>query len=76
MKIILTLIMCSFTTNVCITPYEVPNAFDSMYDCLVRGYEMSKEKTVEIGRQEVKKTVFILSFIVRQCQRLDNFDYK
>ena len=62
MKILLTLIMCSFNTNVCITPYEVPNTFDSMYDCLVRGYEMSKEKTVEIGRQEVNKNGIYIKF--------------
>jgi hypothetical protein len=33
-----------------------------MYDCLVRGYEMSKEKTVEIGRQEVNKNGIYIKF--------------
>ena len=62
MKILLTLIMCSFNTNVCITPYEVPTTFNSMYDCLVKGYEMSMEKTVEIGRQEVNKNGIYIKF--------------
>jgi hypothetical protein len=62
MKILLTLIMCSFNTNVCITPYEVPTTFNSMYDCLVKGYEMSMEKTVEIGKYEVNKHGIYIKF--------------
>ncbi len=33
-----------------------------MYDCLVRGYEMSMEKTIEIGQQEVNKNGIYIKF--------------
>ncbi len=50
MKIVLILVMCSFTTGDCIPPYTLEKEFNDMYDCLLNGYEMARDKTIEIGR--------------------------
>jgi len=52
MKILLTLIMCSYIQGSCLQPYEWPVQYDSMYDCMIAGYEESQRKMEEIGRVE------------------------
>ena len=48
MKFIMTIVMCSYYQGVCLTPYTFPQTYDSMYDCLLDGYQKSLDKTKEI----------------------------
>ena len=47
MKILLTLIMCSITTGECIAPYTHDKEYPDMYECLLDGYDMAADKTLE-----------------------------
>ena len=49
MKILLTLIICSYTHGACLDPYVWPERFDTSYDCMMFGYEESMIKMKEIG---------------------------
>jgi hypothetical protein len=62
MKILLTLIMCSYVQGSCLQPYEWPERYNSMYDCMLAGYEESKKKMKEIGRQEVNEHQIYIRF--------------
>jgi hypothetical protein len=62
MKILLTLIMCSYVQGTCLQPYEWPTQFDDMYDCMQTGYEESQKKMREIGRLEVNKHQVYIRF--------------
>ena len=62
MKIILTLIMCSYIQTTCLPPYEWPTHFDDMYDCKQTGYEESLKKMAEIGRPDVNQHQIYIRF--------------
>ena len=62
MKFILTLILCSQTQQICMPPYQWTDLFNSQYDCLMFGYEESKNKMQEIGREEVNKHSIYVKF--------------
>ena len=62
MKILLTLIMCSYTASTCLPPYEWPEEFPDMYECMLAGYEQGTEKMLEIGRYEVNKHQIYIKF--------------
>ena len=62
MKILLTLIMCSYVQGSCLQPYEWPIQYDSMYECMLAGYEESQKKMKEIGRIEVNKNQVYIRF--------------
>ena len=62
MKIILTLIMCSYSANTCLPPHEWPTKFNDMYDCMNAGYEEANKKIKEIGREEVNKHQVYIRF--------------
>ena len=53
MKILLTLIMCSYTQAVCLDPYPWPTPFASTYDCMMAGYVEAMVKMKELGPKEV-----------------------
>ena len=55
MKILLTLILCSYTEATCMAPYQWPETFNSTYDCMMFGYEQSQNKMKEIGREDANK---------------------
>ena len=55
MKILLTLIICSYTHGACLDPYVWPERFDTSYDCMMFGYEESMNKMKEIGRADANK---------------------
>ena len=65
MKILLTLVICSYVQGVCMPTYEWPEKFNTMYDCLTFGYEESNKKMKEIGRAEVNKHEIYIRF---SCQ--------
>ena len=62
MKILLTLILCSYTEATCMTPYQWPETFNSTYDCMLAGYEESQKKMKEIGREDVNKHQIYIKF--------------
>ena len=62
MKIILTLLMCSYTAGTCMPAYQWPDIFESAYDCSIFGYEESARKLREIGREEVDKYRMSITF--------------
>ncbi len=62
MKIILTLLMCSYASGECMPPYKWPTEFDNMYDCSIFGYEEAARKLKEIGREEVNKLGVSITF--------------
>ena len=62
MKILLTLIMCSYVEGVCMPDYKWPEHFNSTYDCMIFGYEESQRKMKEIGRSDVNKHQIYIRF--------------
>ena len=50
MKFVLVLVMCSGMSGTCIDPYQWPEKFNSMYDCLQAGYAESSKKLEEMVR--------------------------
>jgi len=62
MKILLTLIMCSYTSGTCLPPYEWPVHYDDMYDCMQAGYKESQRKMETIGKLEVNKHQIYIRF--------------
>ena len=55
MKFVLVLIMCSGMSNQCLDPYEWPDKYDSLYNCLQSGYAESSKKLEEMGPENVNK---------------------
>ena len=62
MKIILTLLMCSYASGECMPPYKWPTEFNNMYDCSIFGYEEAARKLKEIGREEVESYRISITF--------------
>jgi hypothetical protein len=62
MKILLTLILCSYTEATCMAPYQWPETFNSTYDCMMFGYEQSQNKMKEIGREDANKHQIYIKF--------------
>ena len=62
MKILLSLVICSYVQGVCMPPYTWPEQFNTMYDCLTFGYEESLKKMKEIGREDVNKHGMYIKF--------------
>ena len=62
MKIILTLLMCSYASGECMPPFKWPTTFDNMYDCSIFGYEEAARTLREIGREEVNKLGISITF--------------
>ena len=66
MKIVLTLLMCSYTAGDCMPPYQWHETFDDPYSCSIFGYEESARKLKEIGRKEVNELGISITF---RCTR-------
>jgi len=58
----LILIVCSLENNVCIPPFEWKNQFNDSYDCMIKGYEESIKKTIEVGRDQVNNVGLYIKF--------------
>jgi hypothetical protein len=63
MKVALIMIICSQVAGECMKPHLL-NHHDTFYDCMIAGYEESKNKTEELGRSEVSKNEVVIKF---QC---------
>ena len=61
MKVALIMIMCSQIAGECMKPHLL-NYHDSIYECLIAGYDEAKKKTKELGREEVSKYEIIIKF--------------
>ena len=66
MKIILIMLVCSFTSGTCTPPLVINEKFDDMYDCLMRGYEESISMTMEMGREEINRQGLFTRFACRE----------
>jgi len=62
MKIILTLIMCSYTSQSCLPPLVWHENFIDMYECMNAGYSESLKKAEKIGREEINKHGIYIRF--------------
>ena len=62
MKILLTLILCSGVAGECLVPYDWPQHFPDMYECMLAGYEQSTAKMLQIGREEVNQYDMYVKF--------------
>ena len=62
MKFVLTLLMCSAVGNVCLPPHQHPIIFDDAYDCMKEGYQMSYDKIIEIGKEQVNEQSIYIKF--------------
>ena len=65
-KYILVLIICSMNTNTCIPPQIMPTHYSNIYECFLDGYEQSKNKMIEIGKEEVSKHRISIRFTCRE----------
>ena len=65
MKILISLIICSSVAGECMPPYPWPDTFRTQYDCLHFGYEESKRKLEEIGREDINKYGMYIKFTCR-----------
>ena len=62
MKILLSLILCSGVAGDCLGPYDWPQQFPDMYECMLAGYEQSTAKMLQIGREEVNQYDMYIKF--------------
>ena len=62
MKIILTLLMCSYAANDCMPPYQWHETFKDPYSRSIFGYEESARKLREIGQEEVNRLGISITF--------------
>ena len=69
MKILLTLIICSYTHGACLDPYPWPETFNSTYDCMMAGYEEASIKMKEMGPKDVNKHQIYIRFT---CSPIDS----
>jgi hypothetical protein len=44
-------------------PYKYPQNFDSLYTCLIEGYEQSIIKMIDIGELEVNNNELYIKFM-------------
>ena len=66
MKIILIMLVCSFTSGTCSPPLVINEKFEDMYTCLLRGYEESINMTMEVGREEINEKGLFTRFACRE----------
>ena len=63
MKFILSMIICSSVYNSCLPPHNMPEVYNSHYECMISGYKEYIKKAEEIGAEEVNKYGTIIKFM-------------
>ena len=63
MKFFLFILICTGIGGECMPTIEMQQSFETKYDCLVTGYDISKEMMIDIGEQEVNKNDIYIKFI-------------
>ena len=56
------MIMCSAVAGQCMPPFKSDKVFKDEYDCMVEGYTMALEKTIEIGREDINNNKIYIKF--------------
>ena len=62
MKFLLSMIICTSVYNQCLPPHQMPELYNSHYECMIAGYEESIKKAKEIGPEEINKYGTIIKF--------------
>ena len=62
MKFILSMVICSSIAGQCMQPYQLPDTFESQYDCLMFGYQESIVKMEKLGKTDVNKYGMFIKF--------------
>ena len=62
MKFMLVMIFCTATHQICQNPYPMPTSYDNFHNCMVAGYEEAKNKTLEVGTEQVNKDLIYIKF--------------
>ena len=70
MKFLLSMIICTSVYNQCLPPHQMPELYNSHYECMIAGYNESIKKAKEIGREEINKYGSIIKFF---CMQEKNF---
>ena len=60
------MIICSLVAGECTTPYQMPDKYSTMYDCLNAGYTESLRKSEEIGKSDVNQHQIYIRFICKE----------
>ena len=66
MKIVLIMLVCSFTSGTCSPPLVINEKFEDMYTCLMRGYEESINMTMKVGKEEINEKGLFTRFACRE----------
>ena len=66
MKFILSMIICTSVYNQCLPPHQMPELYNSHYECMIAGYNESIKKAKEIGPEEINKYGTIIKFFCMQ----------
>ena len=66
MKFLLSMIICTSVYNQCLPPHQMPELYNSHYECMIAGYNESIKKAKEICREEINKYGTIIKFFCMQ----------
>ena len=58
----LILVLCSLESNTCLSPFSYQEQFNDSYDCMIKGYEESLIKSIEIGREKLNEHKIYIKF--------------
>ena len=62
MSYLLTMIICSSLTTVCIPPFTFATPYNDLYSCMVAGYDESALKMKKLGQKEVNTHHIYIKF--------------
>jgi len=62
MKFLLSMIICSSVAGQCMPPYQLPETFNTQYDCLMFGYQESIVRMENLGKKDVNEYGMFIKF--------------
>ena len=62
MKFALAFLLCSSIAETCLPPHVHDLQFETEYDCLIKGYEESLNKIIEIGPNDINEHSMYIKF--------------
>ena len=66
----LTVFLCSFYAQTCLTPHTFEDIYADSYSCMLEGYQKSYDKMVELGAKEVNKHGIYIRFICHDDEKI------
>jgi len=63
MKLVLIMFMCSGVAGNCLPPHQMPDLYNSWYDCMNAGYQAALDKSIEIGKADVNEHEIFIRFV-------------